>query len=99
MIIEDHMKIKDPLTEEDILMEVGDPLEEKDTLVEDPLIEEEDPLMEEDPLDLLEDKDHHPSRTPWTSQMYNSPNPSSDIGYNCFGKHFQYCWAVYVTIG
>ena len=25
MVIEDHIKIEDPLTEEDILMEVGDP--------------------------------------------------------------------------
>ena len=51
MVIEDHIEIKYPLTEEDILMAVGDPLEEEDTLVE-------DPLMEEDPLDFLEHKDH-----------------------------------------
>ena len=36
MVIEDHIKIKDPLTEEGIQMEVGDPLTEEDTLVEEP---------------------------------------------------------------
>ena len=37
----DHIKIRDPLIEEDTLMEVEDPLIKKDTLVEDPLIEME----------------------------------------------------------
>ena len=31
MVIEDHIKIRDPLIEEDILMEVGDPLTKEDT--------------------------------------------------------------------
>ena len=51
MVLEDHIKIRDPLIERDILTEVGDPLTEQDTLME-------DHLMEEDPLDLLVDKDH-----------------------------------------
>ena len=61
--IGDHIKTKDPLIEEDTLVEdpmieMEDPLEE-DTLVENPLMEVEDPLMkEEDPLDLPEGKDH-----------------------------------------
>ena len=40
----DHPNTKDPLMEEDTLMEVEDPLIEEDTLAEDPLMEEEDPL-------------------------------------------------------
>ena len=59
MVIEDCIRIGDPLIEEDILMEVRDPLTEEDTLVEDPLMEE-DPL-EEDILvemgDPLEEED------------------------------------------
>ena len=38
MIIEDCIKIKDPLTEGGIQMELGDPLTKEDTLVEDPLM-------------------------------------------------------------
>ena len=41
--IGDHIKTRDPLIEEDTLMELDDPLIEKDTLVEDPLIKMEDP--------------------------------------------------------
>ena len=70
---EDSLMEEDPL-KEDILMEMGDPLEE------------EVPLMEEDPLDLLVDKDHQALKDPWTHETYNSPDPSSDAGYNCFGK-------------
>ena len=62
MVIEDHIQIKDPLTEEGIQMEVGDPLTEEDTqvedllMVEDPqeediLIEMGNPLEEEDTLE------------------------------------------------
>ena len=36
MVLEDHIKIGDPLIEEDILTEVGDPLTKEGTLVEDP---------------------------------------------------------------
>ena len=36
MIIEDHIKIRDPLTEGGIQMEVEDPLTKEDTLMEDP---------------------------------------------------------------
>ena len=57
MVIEDHIKIGDPLIEEDILTEVGDPLTEEDTLVEDPL--KEDILMEMG--------DPWKSRIPWWS--------------------------------
>ena len=59
MVLEDHIEIRDPLIEGDILTEVGDPLTEEDTLVEDPLMVE-DPL-EEDILmemrDPLKEKD------------------------------------------
>ena len=66
MVLENHIEIRDPLIEGDILTEVGDPLTKEDTLVEDPLmvkdpLEEDilmemgDPLEEEDTLveDLL----------------------------------------------
>ena len=33
MVLEDHIKIRDPLIEGDILTEVGEPLTEEDTLV------------------------------------------------------------------
>ena len=82
MIIEDDIKIGDPLTDRGIHMEVGDPLTEEDTPVEDPL------MVEQDPLDLLKDKDLQALKDPWTSETYNSPNPSSALGYNGFGKHF-----------
>ena len=36
MVLEDHIKIGDPLIEEDILTEVGDPLTKEDTLMETP---------------------------------------------------------------
>ena len=66
MVLKDHIEIRDPLIEGDILMEVGDLLTKEDTLVENPLMVEdpleediqmemEDPLEEEDTLveDLL----------------------------------------------
>ena len=60
-VLENHIQIRDPLTEGDILTEVGDPLTEEDTLVEDSLMVEDsleedilmeigDPLEEEDTL-------------------------------------------------
>ena len=81
MTIEGHIEIGDPLREGDIQIKVEDPLTEEDTLIEDLLEEgmptkmedppeEEDiqkegppdgnggPLMVEDLLDLLVDKNH-----------------------------------------
>ena len=92
-LVEDPLMAEDPL-EEDILMEMGDPLEEEDTLEEDPLMEEEDPWTS------WRTRTSRPSRTPWTSETYNSPDPSSDHGYNWLWKtHLIHCWTVYVTIG
>ena len=78
MVLEDHIEIRAPLLERDILTEVGDPLMVEDPLVEDilmkmgdPLEEEdtlmvmEDHLMEEDPLDLLVDKNHLALKDHW----------------------------------
>ena len=48
MTIEDHIEIRDPLTEGGIQMKVGDPLTEEDALVEDPLMVED--LLEENIL-------------------------------------------------
>ena len=58
MTIGDHIETKDPLIEEDTLMEVEDPLIEEDTLmeVEDPLIEG-DTLIEMEDL-LIEENNH-----------------------------------------
>ena len=59
MIIEDHLKIEDPLTEGGIQMEVRDSLTKEDTLVEDPLMVE-DPLEEDIPMEMgdpLEEED------------------------------------------
>ena len=95
MTIGDHIKTKDPLIEDDTLMEVEDPLIEEDALmeVEDPLIEDdtlvENPLMEvKDPL--IEEEDHlepprtrtiRPSRTTWACEANNCTNSSGNFGH------------------
>ena len=96
----DHIEIRDPLKERDIQVKVEDPQieedipieteglpEEEDILEEDPLMEMEDPLMVEDPLDPQWRRTTGPSRTPWASETYNSPDSSSDTGYLSFGEY------------
>ena len=66
MTIEGHTEIGDPLREGDIQIKVGDPLTEEDTLIED-LLEEDIPIEMEEPLEegdtqeedlLMEMEDH-----------------------------------------
>ena len=63
-------------------------------MVEDPLMEMEDPLMVEDPLEMEDPLDPwwmrttRPSRTPWASETYNSPDSSSNAGYICSREYF-----------
>ena len=66
--------------------------------MEDPLMVE-DPMEMEDPLDPWWTRTTRPSRTPWASETYNSPDSSSNTGYICSREYFWFIGAVYVAVG
>ena len=88
--VEGHLNEEDiwieDLLEEDIPIEMEDLPEEEDILEEDPLMVE-DPLEMEDLLDPQWMRTTRPSRTPWASETYNSPDSSSDTGYICLREY------------
>ena len=53
----------------------------------------------EDPLDPQWTRTTRPSRTPWASETYNSPDSSSNTGYIQLGEYIQFSGTVYATIG
>ena len=89
----DHIEIGDPLKERDIQIKVEGHQIEEDIPIEIEMMME-DPLMMEDSLMEMEDpwtpwwmRTTRPSRTPWASETYNSPNSLGDTGYLHLGEY------------